>query len=55
MLEKFSVKFELKGKSGIFDELRDIRLKKSLIYSANLIPYALMLHYTSLQSYRLLL
>ena len=41
--------------SVIADELREIRFKKKPLYSASLIRYALLLRYTSLPAYRMLL
>ena len=42
-------------KFPIFDELRKRQLKKNQVYSSEVIQYALLLRYTSLQSYKLLL
>ena len=39
----------------IFDELKDVRFKMSPAYASELIRFALMLQYTSVQSYKLLL
>ena len=39
----------------IFDELRKRQFKKNQVYSSEIIQYALLLRYTSLQSYKLLL
>ena len=57
MFENFPrhIRGESERLGGVFDELREIRFKKGPIYSANLIRYALMLRYSSLQAYRVLL
>ena len=39
----------------VFDEMQKIRFMKSPVYSANLLRYALMLRYTSLQAYKLMM
>ena len=39
----------------IFDELRKRQLKKNQVYSSEVMQYALLLRYTSLQSHKLLL
>ena len=39
----------------IFDELKEVRFKMSPVYAPDLIRFALMLRYTSVQSYKLLL
>ena len=41
--------------SPIFEELQEYRFKKHRIYSANVIRYVLLLIYTLLQSYKMLL
>ena len=39
----------------IFDELKEVRFKMSPVYAPDIIRFALMLRYTSVQSYKLLL
>ena len=39
----------------IFDELKEVRFKMSLVYAPDVIRFALMLRYTSVQSYKMLL
>ena len=39
----------------VFDELKEVRLKMSAVYAPDIIRFALMLQYTSVQSYKLLL
>lgn len=41
--------------SAIYEEIRQLKYKKCSTYSANLLRYALMLRYTSLPAYKLLL
>ena len=41
--------------SSIFEELLQYRFTKKPIYSANIIRYSLLLRYTSIQSYKVLL
>ena len=48
------VKIEGEQTSSIFDELKQIQFQKKPKYSKNIIRYALLLRYTSLQSYRLI-
>ena len=56
MLENFPSYLELQTQNfSIFDELRKRQFKKSQIYSSEIIQYALLLRYTSFQSYKLLL
>ena len=47
------VKLEGEQTSSIFEELKQIQFQKKPKYSNNVIRYALLLRYTSLQSYRL--
>ena len=49
------IKQETEKQSDISDELQQLKYKKCPIYSANLIRYALILRYTSLPSYKLLM
>ena len=39
----------------IFDELKEVRFKMSPVYAPDIIRFALMLRYASVQSYKLLL
>ena len=39
----------------VFDELKEVRFKMSPVYAPDIIRFALMLRYTSVQSYKLLL
>ena len=56
MLENFASYLESQTENfSIFDELRKRQLKKNQVYSSEIIQYALLLRYTSLQSYKLLL
>ena len=56
MLENFPSYLESEIASfSIFDELRKRQFKKNQVYSSEVIQYALLLRYTSLQSYKLLL
>ena len=57
MLESFPsyIQTECEQFSSIFEELQQIKFKKKPIYSGNVILYALMLRYSSLQAYKLLL
>ena len=57
MLENFPsyIRTECEQFSFIFEELQQIKFQKKPIYSANVIRYALMLRYSSLQVYKLLL
>ena len=56
MLENFPSYLESQTENFlIFDELRKRQFKKNQVYSSEIIQYALLLRYTSLQSYKLLL
>ena len=56
LLENFPSYLESQTKNfPIFDELRKRQFKKNQVYSSEIIQYALLLRYTSLQSYKLLL
>ena len=56
MLENFPWYLESQTENfSIFDELRKRQFKKNQVYSSEIIKYALLLRYTSLQSYKLLL
>ena len=57
MLENFPsyIGRENENFSPIFEELQQIKFKKKPIYSANIIRYALMLRYSSLQAYKIIL
>ena len=56
MLENFPSYLESQTENiSIFDELRKIKFRKNRVYSSEIIQYALLLRYTSLQSYKLLL
>ena len=56
MLENFAPYLESQTENfSIFDELRKRQFKKNQVYSSEIIQYALLLRYTSLQSYKLLL
>ena len=56
MLENFPSYLESQTENfSIFDELRKRQFKKNQVYSSEIIQYALLLRYTSLQSYKLLL
>ena len=56
MLENFPSYLESEiANFSIFDELRKRQFKKNQVYSSEVIQYALLLRYTSLQSYKLLL
>ena len=56
MLENSPSHLESQTKNfSIFDELRKRQFKKNQFYSSEIIQYALLLRYTSLQSYKLLL
>ena len=39
----------------VFDKLKEVRFKMSLVYAPDIIRFALMLRYTSVRSYKLLL
>ena len=39
----------------VFDELKEVRFKMSLVYAPAIIRFALMFRYTSVQSYKLLI
>ena len=56
MLENFPTYIKSEGVqcSSLFEELRQLRLKKKPIYSADIIRYSLFLCYTSLQCYKIL-
>ena len=56
MLQNFPRYIEQKGElfGDILNEMKQIRYKKSPVYSANIIRYSLLLRYTSLQTYKLL-
>ena len=56
MLQNLQRKIEQKSEifGDVFDELRQLKFKKSPVYSANIIRYSLLLRYTSLQTYKLL-
>ena len=56
MLQNFPGYIEQKRHvySDVLEELRQLQYKKSPVYSANVIRYALLLRYTSLQAYKLL-
>ena len=49
------IKRESEKWGDVLDELQQLRYKKSPVYSANLIRYALMLRYSSLQAYKLMM
>ena len=56
MLENFLPYLESQTENfSIFDELTKRQFKKNQVYSSEVIQYALLLRYTSLQSYKLLL
>ena len=57
MLENFPVYLRTyaDNHSSIFEELLQYRFTKKPIYSANIIRYSLLLRYTSIQSYKVLL
>ena len=56
MLENFPTYLESQEENfSIFDELKKRQFKKNLVYSSEVIQYVLLLRYTSLQSYKLLL
>ena len=56
MLENFPSYLESQTKDfSIFDEHRKRQFKKNQVYSSEIVQYVLLLHYTSLQSYKLLL
>ena len=56
MLENFPSYLESQTENfSIFDELRKRQFKKNQVYSSEIIQYALLLRYTSFQSYKLLL
>ena len=56
MLENFPSYLESQTENfSIFDELRKRQVKKNQGYFSEVIRYALLLRYTSLQSYKLLL
>ena len=57
MLENFPIYIQQESErfGGVLDELRQLKYKTSPVYSANLIRYALMLRYTSLPAYKLLM
>ena len=56
MLQNFPnyVQSEGERSSSVFEELRQLQFQKKPIYSSNIIRYALLLRYTSLQSYRMI-
>ena len=56
MLQNFPHYVEQKSTAfgEIFDEVKQLRYQKSPVYSANMIRYALLLRYSSLQTYKLL-
>ena len=56
MLDNFPSYLESQTENfSIFDELRKRQLKKNQVRSSEIMQYALLLRYTSLQSYKLLL
>ena len=57
MLENFPPYLNIQGEnfSSVFEELSLRQFKKKEVFSTNLIQYALLLRYTSLQTYKLLL
>ena len=57
MLENFPIYLEsyIENISPIFDELQKQMFTKKPVYSAKIVRYALLLWYTSIQSYRMLL
>ena len=57
MLENFSTYIRTEGEDNayILDELRELKFQKRLIYSAKIIRYALLLRFTSIQAYKMLL
>ena len=48
------IKIEGERSSSIFEELNELRFKKRPFYSSSVIRYALLLRYTSVQSYKML-
>ena len=57
MLENFPSHIETMvcQNKTVFDELKEVRFKMSPVYAPDIIRFALMLRYTSVQSYKLLL
>ena len=57
MLQNFPsyVKPEIEKQCDILDEINKLKYQKNPIYSADLIRYALLLLYSSVHSYKLLL
>ena len=49
------IKLEGEQTFSILEELKELKFKKKRIFSSNVIRYSLLLRYTSLQTYRLLM
>ena len=54
MLEKFlsHIQTVVCQNKTVFDELKEVRFKMSPVYAPDIIRFALMLRYTSAQSYK---
>ena len=57
MMQNFPNYIKLEGEQtfSILEELKELKFKKKRIFSSNVIRYSLLLRYTSLQTYRLLM
>ena len=57
MMQNFPNYIKLEGEQtfNILEELKELKFKKKRIFSSNVIRYSLLLRYTSLQTYRLLM
>ena len=57
MMENFPNDIKLEGEQtfSILEERKELKFKKKRIFSSNVIQYSLLLCYTSLQTYRLLM
>ena len=53
--EKYARKLWFVKIKYIFDELKEVRFKMSPVYAPDIVRFVLMLRYTSVQSYKLLL
>ena len=57
MMQNFPnyIRLEVEQRFSVLEERKELRFKKKRIFSSSVIPYSLLLRYTSLQTYRLLM